>query len=221
MTFAARGGRMSDPLSFERARNPTERAQRREQILAAAGDCLMKVDWREVTVAAIARRAGLGKGTAYRYFSTKEELFLELVLREITDWSAGLEAALARPGATYEDFATRFARSLAERTRLTRLLGLLHGVIEHNVPAEAISSFKRRWLEAMRSLGETLETYDVLEEGRALQFLLRAHAVTVGLAQLARPSVAVAAVIAAEPDLAPLAVDFEAEMRDCLAALAR
>lgn len=212
---------MTQTPGFQRARDAAQRGQRREQILAAAEECLADTDWPAITMAAIARRSGLGKGTPYRYFATKEELFLELAARQLIEWNAGLEADLARPGASYQDFTTRFVRSLAGRPQLRLLLGLLYGVLLQNVTPEAATSFTYRLMDSMRRLADTLESYDVLPEGRALRFLIQAHALLVGLDQMARTSRAVHSEESEDTEPKGLVVDFQADLRSCLEALIR
>lgn len=206
----------SDPLSFQRARGEEQKARRRDQILQAAADCFEQTQWDSLTMTAIADRAGLAKGTAYRYVATKEELFLELLLGEMTEWSAELEAALIKPGAAYESFSTRFARSVSQRPRMLKLLGILHSVIERNVTEAAAAAFQGGLLKILRDLGDSLEAYDILPRGRAVRDLLRAYALVVGLAQMANPSPAVAKAIEKDPELALFDLDFEAELRECL-----
>ncbi|HEY0617226.1 MAG TPA: TetR/AcrR family transcriptional regulator [Kribbella sp.] len=53
-----------------------------ERILAITGDLLLKRGVRGVTVAEIAERAHVGKGTVYLYWDTKEELFFSLLARD-------------------------------------------------------------------------------------------------------------------------------------------
>ncbi|HET9067464.1 MAG TPA: helix-turn-helix domain-containing protein, partial [Amaricoccus sp.] len=63
----------------------------REQALLDAAVALMdRDDWEAVTVEEIARRAEHAKGTVYRHFASKDDLYARLV----TDWSAGTCAAL-------------------------------------------------------------------------------------------------------------------------------
>jgi AcrR family transcriptional regulator len=52
-----------------------------ERVLDAAGDLLVRHGYQRVTIDAVARRAGIGKGTVYLHFRTKEELFLLVLLR--------------------------------------------------------------------------------------------------------------------------------------------
>ncbi|NUW45441.1 TetR/AcrR family transcriptional regulator [Nonomuraea rhodomycinica] len=51
-------------------------------ILDAAGELLVAWGYRRVTIEDVARRAGVGKGTVYLHFATKEVLFLTVLMRE-------------------------------------------------------------------------------------------------------------------------------------------
>ncbi|KIZ17095.1 TetR/AcrR family transcriptional regulator [Streptomyces natalensis] len=55
--------------------------QRGERILEAAGELLLAWGYRRVTIDEIARRAGVGKGTVYLHWKTKDALLLAVVLR--------------------------------------------------------------------------------------------------------------------------------------------
>ncbi|MBY8861106.1 TetR/AcrR family transcriptional regulator [Nocardia sp. CA2R105] len=52
------------------------------RILAAAGELLLGRGSKGVTIAEVARRAHIGKGTVYLYWKTKEDLLLDLVCRD-------------------------------------------------------------------------------------------------------------------------------------------
>ena len=62
-----------------RARSVEDKDLRRAQLIAAATQLFADADFDAVTIARVAARAGVAKGTAYLYFATKESLFLELV----------------------------------------------------------------------------------------------------------------------------------------------
>ena len=59
-----------------RARSEEQKAQRRQAVLEAAETYFLDVGYEAFSMAQLAKRAGLIKGTLYLYFRTREELFL-------------------------------------------------------------------------------------------------------------------------------------------------
>ncbi|MFI7610633.1 TetR/AcrR family transcriptional regulator [Nonomuraea terrae] len=56
--------------------------ERADRILDAAEELILRHGYRKVTVEDIAARAGVGKGTVYLHWRTKDEVFEALLLRE-------------------------------------------------------------------------------------------------------------------------------------------
>jgi AcrR family transcriptional regulator len=88
------------PLRADAARN-------RELLLAAAADEFAEHGL-EASVADIARRAGVGKGTVFRHFATKDDLLAAIVLDRIDALNMVGERLLgaADPGAALLEFLT-------------------------------------------------------------------------------------------------------------------
>ncbi|MBS0335654.1 MAG: helix-turn-helix transcriptional regulator, partial [Proteobacteria bacterium] len=59
-----------------RAILPEDKSERRAAILRAAAGLLKQAPHGAFSVEALARRAGLAKGTVYLYFGTREEVLL-------------------------------------------------------------------------------------------------------------------------------------------------
>jgi AcrR family transcriptional regulator len=97
------------PLRADAARN-------RELLLAAAADEFAEHGL-DASVADIARRAGVGKGTVFRHFATKDELIAAIVLDRIDALSAVGEKLLeaADPGAALLEFLTAAAHQRQQR----------------------------------------------------------------------------------------------------------
>jgi AcrR family transcriptional regulator len=206
---------------FQRARRAEQKDARRDQLLRSAGACFDALPWEELTMAAVAARARLAKGTPYRYFESKEALFLELLLAELAAWGEALAATLPTTRAARATVAALLARSLVERPRLVRLLGLLHTVLERNVGVETALRFKLALVERMAALAAAVERTAGLAAGAGTPFLLRAHAVVVGLGQMTRPPSPVLATLEQDPRLAPLHVELEPELQTVLEKLLR
>ncbi|ADU67243.1 TetR/AcrR family transcriptional regulator [Desulfurispirillum indicum] len=68
-------------------------ARRCEEILAAATSAFARHGYHQTDVQLIAYKLGIGKGTIYRYFSTKQKLFLAAVERgldQLSEYTCGL-----------------------------------------------------------------------------------------------------------------------------------
>ena len=81
-----------------RPRNPDLEVRRRADILAIAGRVFADMGFAATDVQVIADRLGVGKGTVYRYFPTKESLFLAAVEAGLDELTAEMDAVLAEPG---------------------------------------------------------------------------------------------------------------------------
>jgi AcrR family transcriptional regulator len=97
------------PLRADAARN-------RELLLAAAADEFAERGL-DASVADIARRAGVGKGTVFRHFATKDDLLAAIVLDRIDALRAVGDGLLeaADPGAALLEFLTAAADQRQQR----------------------------------------------------------------------------------------------------------
>jgi AcrR family transcriptional regulator len=68
-------------------RRKREKEQRRNAILNAARKLFFEKGFRDVTVENIARRAELSKGSVYLYFSSKEEIYTQILLNDISKFN--------------------------------------------------------------------------------------------------------------------------------------
>lgn len=71
-------------------------AAKRNAILAGARAVFGERPFEEVLVDEVARRAGVGKGTLYRYFSSKEDLYVGMVVAGLGELQKRVADALAR-----------------------------------------------------------------------------------------------------------------------------
>jgi AcrR family transcriptional regulator len=75
--------------------DPGLRARRREQILDAAAHAFAREGYAGLDLEVLARSIGVGKGTLYRYFRTKETLFLAAIDRMMRALDERIEAEAA------------------------------------------------------------------------------------------------------------------------------
>jgi AcrR family transcriptional regulator len=124
-----------------RARSPDAKARRRLQILDCAAALCARSGYHELAVADVAERAGVAKGTIFRYFPTKEDLGRALAEAHLARWNDDLERRAARmSGPPLPDAAARLlVESVAGRRELLRLTarGLAPAAVLDDAPAAA------------------------------------------------------------------------------------
>ncbi|ALG71337.1 transcriptional regulator [Azospirillum thiophilum] len=113
------------PLDAEEI--PDWRARRREVILTAAAELFAGRDYASVQVEEVAKRAGVGKATLYRYFPSKEELYLESLERALGGLEQKLNAELApqhQPATVrLSSMVSALVDTLSEQLQTLKLLG--------------------------------------------------------------------------------------------------
>ena len=80
-----------------RPKDPDLEARRKAQILDTAARVFAAFGFANTQVQTIANHLGVGNGTVYRYFPTKEQLFLSAVERGLNELKAEMDAVLAQP----------------------------------------------------------------------------------------------------------------------------
>lgn len=73
----------------------TTRLERQDRILDATLRVIGRDGVDSVSMATIARESGLSRPALYQYFSSQEDIFAELVINELADFSNALDARVA------------------------------------------------------------------------------------------------------------------------------
>ena len=93
-------------------RREREKEQRRSAILRAARKEFFEKGFRAVTVDSIARRSELSKGAIYLYFKSKEEIYAQILLRDIDKFHEKV-ATLLDPSKSASENLRRYAEVYA------------------------------------------------------------------------------------------------------------
>ncbi|MBN8229644.1 TetR family transcriptional regulator [Corallococcus macrosporus] len=206
-----------------RARRDEDKEARRRELLDAARELFEATSFAQVKMADVAARTGLAKGTVFLYFPTKEALFLALLDDLLTAWFAKLNGQLSSQGGTWtgHQLARTLAASLEGEETFTRLLALMQTVLEQNVTVAQTQAFKERVLMAMGTTAALLQArLPFLTPETAGQVIRHVHALMTGLRQMADIA-PVAREVLTLPHMAPLRVDFTAELTAAITTLLR
>lgn len=188
--------------------------------MAAARELAGERSVREVSLGDIARRVGLAKSNLLRYFESREDIFLRLLLREWDEWRIGASTQLRNGSATPEGVAAAIARTLAERPLFCDLISEMSSVLERNVSAPAVRAFKAQSLDQVDGLGAVVaDQLDRLDVDQARETVAAALIITAGLWPLANPAPHITAMLAEVPELTRAHVEFQARLQQLLGVL--
>lgn len=175
---------------FQRARTDEQKEVRRLAILEAARALLAEVGFERFSMGALAKAAGVARGTLYLYFATREELLYTLHLQALHAWKDAFFES-AQPGMTVEAYlATYF--DAAQRTPLVlQTLPRVPSVLERNLSTTCLVDGKRQNRAIAAAVaGHMAETLGVSEQ-TAFGLLRGLLALLVGTTHaLQRPEVA-------------------------------
>lgn len=194
----------------QRARSDAQKQQRRQAILDAAWELYRTTPYDAITIAGVAERVNLAKGTIYLYFKTKEELFLALQEQQLNAWFDTLDQQLRETETQLDTqaIARLLSESVVAQPDFTRLLAILHPVIEQNIEHEAARAFKRFLHQRLAETGSFIEQrLAFLQPGMGAQLLLWAYALVIGFKHLSDPSPVMREVMQ-DPELAGMVVEF-------------
>ena len=136
------------PLRADARRN-------RERILQSAREVFAECG-AEAQIDDVARRAGVGVGTVYRHYPTKEALLTELVRQKFKRFSVAAREALTHPGEPFEVLADLMRSNASELKRDAATQQAMSGVGE------------QVWAAASAELGELLTlTGELIQRAKA------------------------------------------------------
>ena len=195
---------------MRRAHRPEQKETRRLAILAGAARLFSDCPYDDLRMADLARQLGLGKGTLYLYFPSKESLFMAVLQAEMGAWFAGAAARLEAvpPGAAPAEVADGLVTELLDHPRLPSLQALVHGVLERNVPRSEALAFARFLQDGVTRVGGLLErAIPALPPGQGLVFLMRFYSLVIGTRLMSARPPAVRAALE-DPGLGMFDFDF-------------
>ena len=151
--MSRRRGRANQSSRGQADRSAPDESMRstRERLLHEARKILEERGYAAASVQAIAERSGVAAGTLYRHFSSKAELFVELVREAAKRDIAAMKAAASSGGSVerLEAIVATFARSALKKPRLA--WALVYEPVDPMVDAERLV-YRREYCRRMAKL---------------------------------------------------------------------
>ena len=129
-------------VALKKSKKPSNgRGNKKEQVLQVASECFLASGYDGTSINVMAREAGISKESIYRYFKSKEDLFLAVVERELQVYHDSMRETVSdyfdRPieGALCHLAESALSSVTADRTMALRRLVFQHAVDEPKVGA--------------------------------------------------------------------------------------
>lgn len=145
---------------LSRARDVDARRVRADRILDAAGALLLRWGYDRVTMEDVASQSGVGKGTVYLHWRTREDLFVAVLMRE--------------GAAAIEDLLAAMRRDAAE-AQLDRLTRRLYLAIMERPLSRALFTADLEVLGKLARLGDAAVQAQSTEQTKEYLRLLQEH----------------------------------------------
>lgn len=201
---------------LRRAVLPEDKSQRRAAILHAAEALLRRAPMGAFSVDALARRAGLAKGTVYLYYGSREEVLLAVHAERAEQLFDAIERALSAPAPSAQTVARATLRFLRAHPEFLPLAANCRGMLENNVGAEAALAYKLALGKRLAGVGARIEAlFPGLAQGAGVALLMNAYALMIGLWQLSDPPACLREVLK-RPDMRMFRVDFDKQLMAAL-----
>ena len=195
-----------------RAMLPEEKSERRAAILRAASVLLEHAPQGAFSVDALARSAGVAKGTVYLYFATREEVLLAVHAARQQKLFDALDKALSARRTDIRLITRTVTRFVCAHPEFLPLAANCRGMLETNISADAALAYRRAISERLVELGSRFEAlFPALGKGQGVSLLMASYALMLGLWQISgTPECMVEAMQG--PELRIFRFDFEKQL---------
>ena len=189
-----------------------DKSERRAAIVRAAAALLQRDPSAKLAVEAIARRAGLAKGTVYLYFGSRDEVLLALHDQQSHELFDVLERALSAADSHGRRVVEDGLAYLRAHPEFYPIAGNCRYMLDTNIGTEAALAFKLGIARRLEPLGRRIEElYPGLARGEGVALLTNCYAMIIGLWQQADPPLSLRKVMQ-RPEMAIFRIDFEKQL---------
>ncbi len=168
-------------MNWQRARTDEKKSERKEAIYLAAFTLFKQNGYDNVSFNGIASEAGFTKSNMYRYFSSREEIFLNIFADLFEKWFEDCINRLhsLEQNEVVNHFADTWVKSLKSHPQFLDLTPVLFVSLEKNSSYEQLLEFKKLAKKLLYKLSiEICRIYPEMQGEKAFKFLTLSYAAT-------------------------------------------
>ncbi|MCM1007910.1 MAG: TetR/AcrR family transcriptional regulator [Ruminococcus flavefaciens] len=132
---------------------------RKEEIINAFDKLFQSRSFRNISMRDIEQEISMTRSSIYNYFKTKEEIFLGLTCKELTDWVEELHKIENNENMTASEFASAVSDTLENKKKMLKLISWNHLELEENSRTERISEVQKITYKAIQIFLSCLDKF--------------------------------------------------------------
>lgn len=170
-------------MCYQRARSNKHIQERIQEIISAASNIYDSVGYEGLSFSAISELTKFTRPTIYKYFNTKEEILIKILLADMESWiSTLINSFKINKLYSIDEIADIWVNAISENYRLLNLYSILFTSIEKNVSIEALAEFKKDVHKLQEPVMELLkQLFPKADKANILNFLTNQLALALGL----------------------------------------
>ena len=145
-------------MDWVRARSDEQIEQRISEIVDATARLYEEHRFEGITFAMIAKEANFTRSNLYRYFQTKEDIFLELMKHDIAVWRADILENFTDGNLSLSEAAEIIVALILKHKRMVKLFTILFTLLEPNSSLEGLTAFKLKINQEIGMVAQYLST---------------------------------------------------------------
>ena len=128
---------------FERARTTDQKEVRIDEIMCVAKDMLAIQSFESISMSGIAKELSFSRANLYKYFDSKEAIFLTLLSREISEFGLSLRSRMCNIEPNPTSFTHFWVSNMGNAHTMLTMLSIAGTILEKNVSDELLLSIKQ------------------------------------------------------------------------------
>jgi len=207
-------------MTWQRARSEEQKEARVDEIIKATETLFKNNPFEAITFAAIAKEAQFTRSNLYKYFNSKEEIFLAFLRHDVDAWRGELlQTFSADTSQSPEQFSSTWVALQLKHKRMLELISILYTELEKHISLQHLVEFKQQVKEEFATVGGLLQRlFPQLTPEKSIRFLQLQFASAIGLYQMTDLT-GLQQEVLAYPEYQHLHIDFESAYRHSVAAI--
>ena len=145
-------------MEFQRARTHQNKEKRWEELINSTIELFNKFPYSKISLTDISKKTSFTRANIYQYASSKQEIFLKIILKYFVSWIEYLERKTSgEKDIKLNHFLDIWCDSVEKNKKLFHLFILLKFVIEENVELDPLVKFKAELSCHFKSLQKVIK----------------------------------------------------------------